>query len=53
MYVILTYLIDNLMFDQWLSFVLSSLAILVQTGIAFRSAWLGVDFAGAERVFRI
>jgi len=42
MYVILTYLIDNLMFDQWLSFVLSSLAILVQTGIAFRSAWLGL-----------
>lgn len=42
LYVILTHLIDSLMFDQWLSFLLAGLGIFGLTTIAFRSLWLGL-----------
>lgn len=41
LYVILTHLIDSLMFDQWLSFVLAGLGIFLLTTLAFRSVWIG------------
>jgi len=42
LYVILTHVIDSLMFDQWLSFLLAGVGILLLTTIAFRSAWIGL-----------
>lgn len=42
MYEILTYLIESLMFDQWLSFILAGIGIFVLTSIAFQSLWIGM-----------
>ena len=42
LYVLLVYLIDSLLGDQYLAFGVSSFGILLMTTIAFRSLWLGL-----------
>jgi predicted RND superfamily exporter protein len=42
LFVLLTYLIDSLLRDQWVSFVLAGAGIAVAMTVAFRRLWFGI-----------
>lgn len=42
LFVLLTYLIDSLLRDQWISFVLAGAGIAIAVSIAFRRIWFGI-----------
>lgn len=42
LFVLLAYLIESLLLDQWVSFVLAAIGILGLMAIAYRSLWIGL-----------